>query len=136
MAKEKEVVRECECNEMTDAQREAIVYHSKLLNRYYESYSDMLKDEAEFKKVNEEKLKKAEEKKVRAKEVEDAYLEYENTKREAYTKVAEAEKKWVELRDKFAHDYGGYHMTYTDRNGNRQVTFGDFILSNWIDTFF
>ena len=50
--------------EMIDEQKEAIVYRSKLLNKYYESYDDMLKEEAEFKRQNEEKLKAQEEKKA------------------------------------------------------------------------
>lgn len=135
MTKEKELVRENECNEMTDAQREAIVYHSKLLNKYFENYSDMLKEEAEFKRVNEEKLKKQEEKKARAKEVEEAYLKYEDTKREAYTRISEAEQKYLELRDKFAQDYGGYHMTYVNNNGDRKISFGDIVMSHLIENF-
>ena len=67
----KEVITKDICNEMTNAQREAIVYHSKLLNEYYEDYSDMLRAEAEYKRVNEEKLKAQEEKKARAKELVD-----------------------------------------------------------------
>lgn len=135
MAKEKELVRENECNEMTDAQKEAIVYRSKLLNKYFENYSDMLREEAEFKRVNEEKLKKQEEKKARAKEVEEAYLHYEEVKRKAYSEISEAEQNWVELRNKFAQDYGGYHMTYTNNNGKTQISFGDVVFSNLIDTF-
>ena len=82
-------------------------------------------------KVNEEKLKKQEQKKTRAKEVEDAYLEYQHVKEEAYKKISDAEKKWVELRDKFAKDYNGYHMTYLNNDGKETISFGDLV-----DTFF
>ena len=122
MAKE---VKSEVCNEMTDAQREAIVYRSKLLNKYYESYDDMLREEAEFKRQNDEKLKAQEEKKARAKEVEDAYANYLKVREEAFKQIADAEKKWVELRDKFAEDYHGYHMTYCNNNGQKTITFGD-----------
>lgn len=115
------------CNEMTDAQREAIVYHSKLLNKYYKSYDDMLREEAEFKKAEEEKTKLVEVKKARAKEVDDAYKEYLAIQKNALAQIAEAEKKWVELRDKFAQDYHGYHMTYVNDNGKESTTFGDLI---------
>ena len=116
--------------EMTDEQKEAIVYRSKLLNKYYESYEDMLKEEAEFKRQNEEKLKAQEEKKARAKEVEDAFLEYQKVKEEAYSKIAEAENKWIELRDEFAEDYHGYHMTYVNNNGKKVVTFDNLVNSS------
>ena len=119
--------------EMTDEQREAIVYRSKLLNKYFESYDEMLKAEQEFKKETEEKTKLVEEKKARAKEVEDAYLEYQKVKEDCLTKMAEAEKKWLELRDKFAEDYHGYHMTYVNHNGKKEVSFSDLLdcFFNW-----
>ena len=63
---DKEVISHDMCNEMTDAQREAIVYRSKLLNKYFESYDDMLKEEAEFKRQNDEKKALVEAKKARA----------------------------------------------------------------------
>lgn len=133
MKKQEQTVLKTETNEMTDAQKEAIVYRSKLLNRYYESYEDMLRDEVEFKRQNEEKLKAQEEKKARAKEVEEAYANYLKVREEAFEQIAKAEKEWIELRDKFAQDYNGYHMTYTNVNGQKQITFEDIVnhFFNW-----
>lgn len=124
---EKTVVTKDLCQEMTDAQREAIVYHSKVLNKYYESYEDMLREEAEFKRQNEVKLKAQEEKKARAEEVKAAYEGYCKAKKEAAKMVSEAEDKWLDLRAKFINDYHGYHMTYTNIDGHEEVTFGDLL---------
>lgn len=108
-------------------------YYSKLLNKPFDTLDALKEAEKEVKEENERKAQLVEVKKTRAKEVEDAYLEYQKVKEEAYNKIAEAEKKWIELRDKFAEDYHGYHMTYSNINGERSVTFGDLINNffNW-----
>ena len=106
-------------------------YYSKLLNKPFDTLDSLVQAENAYKEEAEKKLRLVEEKKIRAKEVEDAYLEYQKVKEEAYKQIAEAEKKWVELRDKFAQDYGSYHMTYVNNNGQRQVTFQDIVNSFW-----
>lgn len=118
---------ESEMTEMTPEQKEAIVYRSKLLNKYYESYADLVKDETEFKRQNDEKQKLADVKRARAKEVEDAYQAYLNIKKEAFKNISEAEKKYTDLRDKFAQDYHGYHYTYVNDNGKESIIFGDLV---------
>lgn len=40
--------------EMTDAQREAIVYYSKKLDKYFKNYSEMLKEEEAVRKQEQE----------------------------------------------------------------------------------
>ena len=118
--------------EMSQEQKDAIVYYSKILNKYYKSYEELKVDEAEFKRQNDEKLKAQEEKKARAKEVENAYLEFQKVKEESYAKIAEAEKKWISLRDAFAKDYNGYHMTYQNVNGEKKITFEDLVKGFWL----
>lgn len=119
--------------EMTEEQLNSICYKSKLLNKYFDTYAELQQAEKKYHEENDAKLKLVEEKKARAKEVEDAYLEYQKVKEEAFTKIAEAEKKYNELRDKFAEDYNGYHMTYVNNNGKKCVTFSDLLDSffNW-----
>lgn len=104
-------------------------YYSKLLNKPFDTLDALKEAEEAVKKENERKAQLIEVKKTRAKEVEDAYLEFQKVKEEAYKQIAEAEQKWLELRDKFAKDYGGYHMTYVNNNGQRQVTFNDIVNS-------
>lgn len=106
-------------------------YLSEKLNKAFDTVEDLEKAEKEFAEKEAEKTKLVEVKKTRAKEVEDAYVEYQNVKEEAYNKIAEAEKKWIELRDAFAKDYGGYHMTYVNDNGDKKVTFDDIVRSFW-----
>ena len=69
----------------------------------------------------------------KVKELEDAYTEYLAVKEKAYNDISEAEKKYLELRDKFAKDYNGYHMTYVNNNGQKVIRFSDLIDSffNW-----
>lgn len=117
----KGVCKECE------KRRGSVLYHSDILNKNFTDYDELVKAEEEFERENAEKLQLAEVKKTRAKEVEDAYLELQKTKKECYDKIQEAEKKWIELRDKFSEDYHGYHMTYSNVNGKESITFSDLI---------
>ena len=107
-------------------------FYSKLLKKPYDSLEELKEAESAYLKANEEKLQLTEQKKARAKEVEDAYLEYRKVVEDSYNKIAEAEKKWVELRNKFAKDYNGYHMTYTNIDGKKSVTFSD-VLDNFFN---
>lgn len=119
------------CNEMTDAQREAIVYRSKLLNKYYESYDDMLREEAEFKRQNEEKERAKAEKTADAKKVEDAYKHLLEVKRQAVKEIEEAEKMYYEQRNAFIEKHGSYHMTYTNTDGRECLSVSDLVDSIW-----
>jgi len=102
-----------------------MLYTSEVTGKSYKTVKELEKAEEEFKKAEEEKLQAVEVKKARAKEVEDAYANYLKVREEAFKLIAEAEKKWVDLRDKFAEDYHGYHMTYCNNNGQKTITFGD-----------
>lgn len=119
------------CQEMTDAQREAIVYRSKLLNKYFEEYDDMLRAEAEFKRQNEAKLQKVEEKKTAAKKVEDAYKKALEVRKEAYKQIEDAENDFYKARQEFVDKYGSWHMTYTNENGEDKFYTSD--TFNWVN---
>lgn len=110
-----------------------MLYLSEKTGKSYKTAKELEAAEAELAKAEEEKTKLAEEKKARAKEVEDAYLAYQEVKEKALKEIAEAEAKWVKLRDKFVEDYHGYHMTYTNVNGKKEIAFGDLVGSffNW-----
>ena len=108
-----------------------MLYTSEVTGKTYKTVKELEADEKLAKEEEEKKSKALEVKKTRAKEVEDAYLEYQKVKEEAYKQIAEAEKKWVELRDKFAQDYNGYHMTYVNNNGQKRITFEDLVKSFW-----
>lgn len=104
-------------------------YYSEKTKKVFDTVEDLQKAEKEFDEKEAEKLKLVEVKKSRAKEVEDAYNEYQSVKEKAYKEISEAENKYVQLRDKFADDYNGYHMTYFNDNGKRSISFGDFVNS-------
>lgn len=102
-------------------------YYSKLLNKPFDSLEELKKAEAKVLEEQSAKEKLTAEKRTRAKEVEEAFLEYQKIREQAYEMIAKAEREYLLLRDKFAKDYGGYHMTYVDDNGQKLITFGDLI---------
>ena len=84
------------------------IYYSELLNRQFNSEQECLAAEKQYqeqvlaKQEAENKLK--EQKATRAKEVESAYKE-----------LKDAERRYLDLRNKFVEDYGQFHMTYRDK---------------------
>ena len=84
---------------------------SKKTNKEYKTVEDCLKAEKEFDEAlaleKAKKQKLAEDKKARATEVE-----------EAWKAVREANRKYVELKNKFINDYGAFHMTFKDKDDN------------------
>ena len=104
-----------------------MLYTSELNGKSYKTIKELEAAEAEIKKQEQEKAALAEVKKTRAKEVQTAYEEYLAVRKEAYSKIAEAEKKYLALRDSFAKDYKGYHCTYTYHDGREDVTFEDLV---------
>lgn len=110
-----------------------MLYTSELTGKSYKTVKELEKAELEYKEEAEKKLAETELKKTRAKEVEEAYLHYQKVKEDAYKAIAEAEEVWIKLRDEFAKDYHGYHMTYSNVNGQKQITFNDIVnhFFNW-----
>ena len=108
-----------------------MLYTSEVTGKSYKTVKELEADEKLAKEEEEKKSKALEVKKTRAKEVENAYLELQKVREEAYSKIAEAEKKYLELRDAFAKDYNGYHMTYVNNNGQKRITFEDLVNSFW-----
>lgn len=116
--------------EMTDEQREAICYKSKLLNKYFDSYKEMVKSEDEYKQAHEVELKAKEERKALSESVkeaithrveaqisareakEKAYKAYLEACDEADKKVKEAKKAEQEKLTEFCKKYPeGFHDT-------------------------
>ena len=85
--------------------------YSEKTNKEYKTVEECLKAEEEFDKALAlEKAKKQqlwETKKARATEVE-----------EAWKSLREANKRYVELKNKFINDYGAFHMTFKDKDDN------------------
>ena len=128
--KKDETVLRTEANEMTEAQRAAIVYHSKLLNKYYESYDDMLREEAEFKRQHDEELKAKEEKQHALDEIKKAYTNYVNLVDEKNKVIAEAWKNFSSLREEFIKKYGYFHMSYYDDGKTKELSLSD-VVDEW-----
>ena len=108
-------------------------YYSRELKQVFDTLEELQAAESKLHEEQDEKEKALQEKKARAKEVEEAYLEYQKIKEECLNTIANAEREWLTLRDKFAEDYHGYHMTYVNNNGKKEVSFSDLLDSffNW-----
>ena len=113
-----------------------MLYTSEVTGKSYKTVKELEDAEKAAKKEEEEKEKLLAVKKERAKEVEDAYLHYQKVKEEAIRAIGEAEETWLKLRDEFAKDYHGYHMTYTNVNGKEEISFGDIVNAFFNGTIF
>ena len=110
-----------------------MLYTSEVTGKSYKTVEELEKAEALVAEEKAAKEKLVAEKTERANEVKAAYEEYLKIKEECVLKVSEAEKRYTDLRDKFAQDYNGYHMTYTVSNGKKTVTFGELVNALWRD---
>ena len=133
LKKEKEEVKEEVVEETYD-----VIYKSKLLNKEFTSLDELKKAEKEFNDAKALELEKASAKKERAKEVEEAYKNYVKVVEDANKYIADAQNKYLELKDAFINDYGYFHMTYSNKeqDGNKvsEVKVSD-VIDNFFDLF-
>ena len=108
---------------------------SEKLNKAFDTTKELYEAEKEFDKKQKEQKQLAEVKKTRAKEVEDAFNDYQKTIERCYDEIKKKEEIYNNLKDKFAKDYGGYHMTYVNNDGKKIVTFSD-VVDNFFNLFF
>ena len=80
-----------------------VCYYSDVTKKYYESEDALVAAETEVIKAQRAAEEKNKVRKTRAQEVEDAYKS-----------AVEAQKKYLELRNKFVKDYGSYHTTFNE----------------------
>ena len=89
-------------------------YYSDKTKKIYDKVEDLQAAETSYDKARAEEDAKQRDRKRRADEVSNARKE-----------LANAQKKYNELLDKFVKDYGSYHATYTDGDINN---FSDVVL--------
>lgn len=106
-------------------------YYSKLLKKPFDKLEDLKTAEDEYNKAHEAELKKAEERKIRAKEIEEAYKHSMQVRKDANELIRKADEAYYKLRNDFIKDYGSYHVSYSNSNGNEVVT-----ISDLFDSFF
>lgn len=87
--------------EMTEEQRKAIRYYSSVLDKYFESYEELLKEETQY--LNKE-YKEKEEKELAVKNLKDLYTKY-STLKDEMIKVCD---EYFTARIKFLNKYGEY----------------------------
>lgn len=108
---------------------------SEKLNKAFDTTKELYEAEKEFDKKQKEQARLTEVKKARAKEVENAFNEYQEVIKQSYDNIKKAEDKYNNLKDQFAKDYNGYHMTYINKDGKKAVTFTD-VFDDVFDNFF
>ena len=80
-----------------------VCYYSDVTKKYYNNEKDLIAAENEVIKAQKAAEEKANARKARAQEVENAYKS-----------AVEAQKKYLDLRNKFIKDYGSYHTTINE----------------------
>lgn len=117
-------------SDMPEKQKEAICYKSKLLNKYFDNYNDLVTEEEAYKKAHEAELRAKEQRKVDAeivksaiknrieieiksrKEKEEAYKVYLKSCEEADKKVEAARAEEADKLSNFCKKYPeGFHDT-------------------------
>ena len=101
------------------------VYFSEKLNKYVESKKECEAAEAAFDQEKIEKEKAKEARAEDAKKVEEAYKNIFEVSKEAAQKMHEAEQEYYKARREFIDKYGSFHMTYSNENGEENVTVND-----------
>lgn len=100
-------------------------YYSDLLKKPFDTVEELEKAEKEKKEQEFAIQKKNEERTLKAKEVEAAYKSYIETKKKAFKEIDDAYNNYIALRNKFVNDYGSFHMTYTNNDGEEKFTLTD-----------
>ena len=112
-------------NEMSSEQLSAIVYKSKLLNKYFDSWEELVAEETAYKKAHDEELKAKEEKSKALEEIKAAYKHYLEVVNEKTKAVQDAWNEYAKLREDFATKYHGYHMTYYNDGTSEELNMSD-----------
>lgn len=116
--------------------------YSDVLKKPFDTVEELVAAEQKYHELELEKEAKAQQKKQRAEEVEQALKDLEAAKVEAREILVEANKKsseviksaedkYRELKRKFINDYGSFHMSYYNDNGNETIR-----ISDLFDSFF
>ena len=118
---------------MKDTKTEVVSYgyYSKLLNKPFDTVEELKAAEDEYNKAHEVELRKTEERKAKAKAIEAAYKHSMDVRRTAQQAIREADEEYYKLRNEFVKEYGSYHVSYSNTNGNEVVT-----VSDLMDSFF
>lgn len=100
-------------------------YYSDLLKKPFDTVEELEKAEQEKKEQINALAKKNDERKDRANEVQDAYKKYIEIKKKNFEEIDNAYNEYLKLRDKFVDDYGSFHMTYTNKDGEEKYSLSD-----------
>ena len=100
-------------------------YYSDLLKRPFNTVEELEKAEQEKQEQINALKKKNDERKDRANEVQDAYKKYLEIKKKNFEEIDNAYNDYLKLRDKFVDDYGSFHMTFTNKDGNENYSLTD-----------
>lgn len=133
-------------NETEQSITPAYKVYSDILKRPFDTVDELVEAEKKYHELELEKEAKAQQKKHRAEEVEQALKDLEKAKIEAREILVEANKKssevikvaednYRQLKNKFIEDYGSFHMSYYNDNGNETIRISDLFDAFFNDNF-
>ena len=112
-------------------------YLSEKTNKTYATVEELEKDEKKFDLAQKEKENALSKKKEDAKKVQDAYQNLLDIRKKYYEDIKKAEQNYYILKNQFIEKYGCWHMTYTNNNGEENIsTDVEDILADTIRDFF
>lgn len=104
-------------------------FYSEKTKKLYSTSAELEKDEKALSEKEAEKNKLSETKKIRATEVEKAYKEVLEARKQAQELIRKADDNYETLKNNFVKDFGCYHMTYSTSNDEEDVSVDDLIES-------
>ena len=91
----------------------------------FDTIEDAQKEEEKLELEKKEKEEKNAQRKERAEEVQNALKNYMDTQKRCCKEIDDAYKQYLELRNKFIADYGSFHISYTNNNGEETFNLTD-----------
>ena len=105
-------------------------YYSETLQKANKQYlfdteEDLKKAEKDYQLSKKEQDKKLAIKKAKAEEITKAYKHIEEVKKTCRDMIKQAEDEYLKKRQEFINEYGSFHMTYSNQDGDECVAIGD-----------
>ena len=118
------------------------VFYSEVLDKYFDSKEECLEEERKHEEVEQAKVKAKETRAEDAKKVEEAFRATVEARKKASEIIQganqlidEADKAYYEARKEFVEKYGSYHMTYSNKDGVKQIIIGSSLFDVVKDIF-
>ena len=93
--------------------------------KYFDNLDEAKEEEKKLELAKKEKEEKIAKKKERAEEVQEAFKKLNDTRKKCFDEIDKAQEEYIKLRDEFVKDFGSWHFTYTNNNGEETYSLSD-----------